>query len=171
MQILGGRYGGLPVQTLKKAPYRPTTARVRKSLFDMLGDLRNYRVLDLFAGSGILGFEAASRGASEIIFVDQNSLVCNLIRKNMAQFQGMKGQIVRSEVLRFLAAESRTFDLVFADPPYRYDYMDSLVESALEKLNPDGRFVLESSTRVFPISPSRVKTYGRTQITIWKSKS
>ncbi len=158
------------MKTLKKAPYRPTTARVRKSLFDMLGDLSGHRVLDLFSGSGIIGFEAASRGASEVVFVDQNKPALNLIQKNMAQFPEMKGRIVRSEVIRFLRSDSRTFDLIFADPPYRFPHLDSLVAAALEKLNQNGRFVLESSTRVFPISPSRVKTYGRTQITIWESK-
>ncbi|MFQ6611583.1 MAG: RsmD family RNA methyltransferase [Fidelibacterota bacterium] len=170
MQILGGRYGGLPIKTLKKAPYRPTASRVRKSLFDLLGDISGYQVLDLFAGSGILGFEAASRGASGITFVDYHSLVIKLLRANTLQFKNLKAQIVRMDVIRFIKS-CDCYDLIFADPPYGYQFLDDLIEASLKKLNQDGRFILESSVKVFPISPTRVKTYGGTQISIWKRET
>ena len=76
MNILAGRFKGQKIRTIAKASYRPTTSRVRKSIFDMLGDLDEYSVLDLFAGSGILGFEAASRGATAITFVPLVLTLC-----------------------------------------------------------------------------------------------
>ena len=72
MKILSGQYKGLEIKTDKSLSYRPTSSRVRKSIFDILGSLQKLSVLDIFAGSGILGFEAASRGATKVSFVDNN---------------------------------------------------------------------------------------------------
>ena len=72
MNILSGLYKGRKIETSLKAQYRPTKSIVRKSLFDILGPLNNYSFLDLFSGSGIMGFEALSRGASPIYFVESN---------------------------------------------------------------------------------------------------
>ena len=77
MQIHAGLYKGRRVKTVKNAPYRPTTSSVRKSLFDIIGNLQGKKILDLFAGSGIVGFEAASRGANLITFVE-SSMRCLL---------------------------------------------------------------------------------------------
>ena len=80
MQIQAGIYKGRRVKTVRNAPYRPTTSLVRKSLFDILGNLSGYHVLDLFAGSGIIGFEAASRGAESVTFVDSSMRVTSLLK-------------------------------------------------------------------------------------------
>ena len=86
MNIIAGRYKGLQIKTSKNLLYRPTSSRVRKSIFDILGNLNSLSVLDIFAGSGILGFEAASRGASEITFVDNNRKLIELIKTNSNKF-------------------------------------------------------------------------------------
>ena len=78
MNILSGRYKGLEIKTNKRLSYRPTSSKVRKSIFDILGSLHGLSVLDIFAGSGILGFEAASRGAAKLTFVDNNRKVIAL---------------------------------------------------------------------------------------------
>mgnify|MGYP003323291328 CR=1 FL=1 len=86
MNILAGCFKGQKICTIAKASYRPTTSRVRKSIFDILGNLQGLSVLDIFSGSGILGFEAASRGASILTFVDNNRKVIELIKINSNKF-------------------------------------------------------------------------------------
>ena len=83
MQIHAGRYKGLRVKTVKNAPYRPTTSLVRKSLFDILKNITGKNMLDLFSGSGIIGFEALSRGAKTITFVDSSLRVNSLLKMNL----------------------------------------------------------------------------------------
>ena len=87
MNIIAGRFNGQKIRTSAKASYRPTTSRVRKSIFDILGDLEGCSVLDLFAGSGILGFEAASRGAAAVTFVDNDRRNVQLIHVNSKMLQ------------------------------------------------------------------------------------
>ena len=79
MQIQAGQYKGRRIKTVANAPYRPSTSVVRKSLFEILGDLSGKHVLDLFAGSGILGFEAASRGAESVTLVELSMRVISCL--------------------------------------------------------------------------------------------
>ena len=87
MQIQAGQYKGRRIKTVSNAPYRPSTSVVRKSLFEILGDLSGKHVLDLFAGSGILGFEAASRGAESVTFVELSMRVISLLKMNGSIFK------------------------------------------------------------------------------------
>jgi len=102
---------------------RPTSERVREALFSMLGArgaVRGARVLDLFAGSGALGLEAASRGAAEVVLVDSAQQAVLAVRANAAELMLPRVTVVLSSVERFLAGSpSRPFDLVLLDPPYR----------------------------------------------------
>ena len=82
MRILAGRFKGQRIITKKNLSYRPTKSIVRKSIFDLLNPFDFSVVLDLFSGSGILGFESASRGADNVVFVEKNSKTMGLIRKN-----------------------------------------------------------------------------------------
>lgn len=101
---------------------RPTTDRVRESLFatldHMLGGFDGLRVLDLFAGSGALGLEAASRGAGEVILVERDRAAAAVARANLAIVGAAGARVVPSPVSSFLAGAPREFDLVLADPPY-----------------------------------------------------
>ena len=118
MNIISGRYKGLQIKTNKRLPYRPTSSRVRKSIFDILGNLNSLSVLDIFAGSGILGFEAASRGASEITFVDNNRKLIELIKTNSNKFdKEFNTNIICSKWDYFLKKQYQ-YDIIFADPPY-----------------------------------------------------
>ncbi len=168
MRILSGRYKGINIKTESKGGYRPTSSRVRKSIFDILGSLSDFTVLDLFAGTGILGFEAASRGAAHITFVENNRLAVNGIKLNMARFQGFSGKVIKIDVYKFLN-KSYMYNVIFADPPYQNPDYNLLVETCLIHLNTGGRFILESTPREFAISPGRVKAYGDTQISIWET--
>jgi len=85
MRILAGRYKGRSIKTISSSSYRPTQSRIRKSLFDILGPLDGISFLDLYAGSGIIGFEAASRGAIDVTFVENNYITIKLLHKNIAR--------------------------------------------------------------------------------------
>ena len=102
LSILAGTYKGTRLKTPEAANTRPTSARVRKSLFDILGDLSGSSVLDLFAGTGALGLEAASRGAVSVTFVESERKAVESIKKNGLLFQGVKLDVIRQDVFRFL---------------------------------------------------------------------
>ena len=98
MNILSGIYKGQKIKTVQSLPYRPTQTRIRKSLFDILGDLTDMSVLDLFSGTGILGFEAASRGADTVTFVENNTTVVNMLQQNVKLFQKTNFNVFRQDV-------------------------------------------------------------------------
>lgn len=166
MNILAGRFKGVPIKTTSKMPYRPTKSRVRKSLFDKM-ILFNYdTVLDLFSGSGIMGFEAASRGASKITFVEKHSKSLNLIRCNSTKFNGIGFDFIKTDVFTYLK-NSINFDLIFADPPYgRFD-LEPLTISILEHLNRNGKFILECEKNQQSFLDADVSDYGDTRILTW----
>ena len=97
MKILGGQYKGLNIDTSKITSYRPTQARVRKSIFDILTPFTYSNVLDLYSGSGILGFESASRGAESITFVEIDHKAINLLIKNKNKFSNHIFHIVKKK--------------------------------------------------------------------------
>ena len=170
MNILAGRFKGQKIRTIAKASYRPTTSRVRKSIFDMLGDLEGCSVLDLFSGSGILGFEAASRGAVAVTFVDNDRRNVQLLHVNSQILQNQVDiKVVRKDWIRYLRMRYK-FDIIFADPPYSYE-KDKFISLAISHLKENGVLILESSPLEFSISPQRVKEYGDTQLTFWNNKS
>lgn len=107
------------------AGLRPTPDRVRESLFNWLGqDLTGLVCLDLFAGSGALGLEAASRGAGHVTLVEQDRRVASVLRLNMGVLGAERLELVRADALQFLAANHRHYDLVFLDPPYHRAWLD-----------------------------------------------
>mgnify|MGYP001338355671 FL=1 len=167
MQIHSGRFKGLRIKTVKNAPYRPTTSIVRKSLFDILKNIKGKKVLDLFSGSGIIGFEALSRGAKAITFVDSSLRVNSLLKMNSILFKEEEINFFKKDVFKFLKS-CDSFDYIFADPPYKFNEIDRLIPQAISCLNDDGIFVLESSPQEYSISPYRVNEYGDTQLTFWK---
>ena len=133
----------------------------------MLGDLDGYSVLDLFAGSGILGFEAASRGAAAVTFVDNDRRNVQLIHVNSQILQNQVDmKVVHKEWIRYLRVRNE-YDIIFADPPYGKIDTTKLVEKCLSTLLINGRFVLETSFRESIPAGGRSKRYGDTMITIW----
>jgi 16S rRNA (guanine966-N2)-methyltransferase len=136
MRIIGGASKGRKLVTPKSLSLRPTSDRVKESIFNILGgEIEGGVVLDLFAGTGNLGIEALSRGAKKVIFVEKGRHALGLILRNLAQF-GLEG---RSEVLpidanrsiEILKQRGKTFDLIFMDPPYE----KGLIEKTLIKLS------------------------------------
>ncbi len=125
MEILGGLARGTPLKVPAGMNVRPTAVRSRRALFDMLGDLRDRSVMDLFAGSGALGLEAASRGAVRADLVEMSPPALSVIRSNLSKvekfcpdcrFSVIPGKI--PDCFRQLAVRVSPVDLILADPPY-----------------------------------------------------
>ena len=169
MKIMAGRFGGRKIKTSKNLPYRPTKSLVRKSLFDHLTPFEYNSVLDLFSGSGIFGFEAGSRGADSIVFVEKDQSTLRYLKQNSDLLVGPHYSFHGIDAFKYLTKNKETFDLIFADPPYsKYD-ITGLVEPALQHLNKKGKFILECDKKQVPFLEAVVKDYGQTRILYWEN--
>jgi 16S rRNA (guanine966-N2)-methyltransferase len=120
LRIIGGQWRSRRLDFAAAAGLRPTPDRVRETLFNWLGqDLTGLRCLDLFAGSGALGFEAASRGAARVVLVERSGAVCRGLRANCKRLEARQVQVVEADGPRFLEGPVEAFDVVFLDPPFR----------------------------------------------------
>jgi 16S rRNA (guanine966-N2)-methyltransferase len=153
MRIIAGIAKGMPLAA-PRAGIRPTADRIREAVFSSLGArVTGARVLDLFAGTGALGLEAASRGAASVVFVESDRAALDCLRRNLKTFQ--RGQeiacdfsLVRGDVFAQLRKLAGNFYLVFADPPYGDTAQLLLAEKTLPGLLiDDGLLVLESARR------------------------
>lgn len=119
LRIIAGEWRSRQLVFEDTPGLRPTPARVRETVFNWLQkDVMSSHCLDLFAGSGALGFEAASRGARSVLMVENNAQACRLINENKNTLSAQKINIVQSDVFKFLAGDATAFDLVFLDPPF-----------------------------------------------------
>lgn len=177
MRIIGGKYRGRKLKSISGTATRPTADRVREALFDVLGEMvKGARVLDLFAGTGALGLEAISRGASEAVLVENNPAARAAIESNLAALSA--DEAVRllpldcRSALALLGKRGDQFDLILADPPYwsreAENLLDLVGRSAI--LARDGMVVIEHPVKSTP-GPSgpgwaliRRKEYGRTAL-------
>jgi 16S rRNA (guanine966-N2)-methyltransferase len=117
VRVVAGRFKGRTLHAPPGRGTRPTSDKVREAIFSVLGDIEGFDALDLFAGSGALGIEALSRGASSAVFVDTDQHAVAAIRRNLAGV-GVEAPVQKRDALRFLAAGDGRFELVFVDPPY-----------------------------------------------------
>ena len=172
MRVIAGDLGGRRLHAPAGAATRPTSDKVREALFSIVGDIEGVRVLDLFAGSGALGIEALSRGASGAVFVDRAGPAVAAIKRNLDEL-GVEGQVLRRDVSRFLksAAGEPPFDLVFCDPPY--DSATAVAGTLAERLPPilteSALIVTESDKRaplLLPFPLLRERSYGDTRLAV-----
>ncbi len=176
MRIITGKLKGRRFSTPGNTDIRPTSDRTKESMFSVIEVRKHIAgsvVLDLFAGSGNLGFEAISRGADRVVFVESLAKAVDNIEKQAAAF-GVQKQVhgICANVETFLRNTGQAYDLVFADPPYDYEFMADLPEIILQNgwLKDDGWFILEHDKRHhFGEHPHCVfaKPYGRTIVTIF----
>ena len=118
-RIIGGRWRGRKMAIVDAAGVRPTSDRVRETLFNWLAKpVRKAACLDLFAGSGALGIEALSRGAASVVFVEKNRRASSHLRDQL-DVLGAEAEVVCGDALAFLQGPVRKFDIVFLDPPYQ----------------------------------------------------
>ena len=126
---------------------RPTPDRVRETLFNWLGqDLTGKRCLDLFAGSGALGFEAASRGAADVIMVEQSRAVCRTLQQNIDKLDFDNVVLRNEDGMSFASRSNEQFDVIFIDPPFKSDYLEKLLPLLARQLGPEGSLYIESGT-------------------------
>jgi 16S rRNA (guanine966-N2)-methyltransferase len=169
MRIIAGKAGRTAIK-VPSAVARPTTDFVRQAVFSILSEkVENARVLDLFAGSGALGLEALSRGASSCVFVDDFRQASAVIAENLAKARLEGGHVVKADVLSYLKRDASTYDLIFADPPYwkHYgdkDHVSDLLKSGLirPRLAPGGWLIAEiSAHQKSPVSDDFILTDRR----------
>jgi len=119
LKIIGGNWRSRCITFVDAPGLRPTPARVRETVFNWLrNDIIGSRCLDLYAGSGALGFEAASRGAKSVLQVENNIQACKALKDNTIQLAANQIKTVQSDVLRYLSGDTDVFDVVFIDPPF-----------------------------------------------------
>jgi 16S rRNA (guanine966-N2)-methyltransferase len=177
VRVIAGRWGGRRLAAPRGRGVRPTSDRVREALFSTLGPIEDARVLDLFAGSGALGIEALSRGASEATFVDSAAAAVRAVRENLEGL-GATAEVRRADARAFLRnarAAGRQYDLVFLDPPYRHAGLlgRELTVALGPVLATDARVVSESDRRhPLELSLGAVdeRRYGDTLICIHDSR-
>lgn len=118
LRIIGGTWRGRKIDVPDREGLRPTPDRVRETLFNWLqAEIEGARCLDLFAGTGILGLEALSRGAATVTWVDRDALAFAPLRAALARL-GAAGDLVQADAAHFLNGSARPYDVVFLDPPY-----------------------------------------------------
>jgi 16S rRNA (guanine966-N2)-methyltransferase len=182
MRITGGRTKGRLLTPLKNVRIRPSSDKVRESIFNIIGqDIPDQRVLDLFAGTGSLGIEALSRGATWALFIDNSPQCIKLIKKNL-KLCGYEpsGSVLRKDLTRGLpwkhSLMKMKFDLVFLDPPYRKSYIPPILSELVDReiLASQSLVIAESSKNdKLPVTFGRLqlvdtRTYGDTKITIYR---
>lgn len=178
MRVIAGRAGGVRLVSPKRG-VRPTMDRVKAAIFSSLGEMIiDARVLDLFAGTGALGIEALSRGASSVLFVDEDRQSITAIEKNLATVK-LAGRVRQQDAFSFLKGAAQLndrFRIIFADPPYDpmksgEHFTDKLLEdpNLPRLLEENGLFILEkrpaeaiAQMKLWKVN--RQKTYGATEV-------
>jgi len=172
MRIIAGSRKGHTIYAPKGLETRPTGDRVREAAFDLIGPVEGATVLDLFAGSGALGLEALSRGADRAVFVESDRDAVRAIERNLGKLN-LAGEVRAEDALRFLATDSRRFDLVLVDPPYERfgEFEPRLARYLPPMLADNGLLVLETAAADEPKLPLNLRTsrrYGAARITLFE---
>jgi 16S rRNA (guanine966-N2)-methyltransferase len=153
MRIIGGEAKGRTLHFPSRSEERPTSDFLREALFNLLGPLQNKTFLDLFAGSGSVGLEAASRGAQVVYFVEKNKQLVEVIKKNIQTCcLGIKCRIIAGDIdfgLDDLFRKKNEFDIIFADPPYNRELVEATLKSLSKKkvFRKDSLIVIQHSIK------------------------
>jgi len=152
--VIGGKYRRRLLRVPSRPGLRPTPDRVRETLFNWLGqDLDGLACLDLYAGSGALGFEAASRGAARVVLVEQDPAVVAELERSRAALDAAQVAIVSGDAATYLARERGGFDVVFLDPPFRQNALPATLEKLAPRLASGARVYVESEAPVDVAAP------------------
>ncbi len=176
MRIISGKYKGRAINPPRNLRARPTTDFAKENLFNVLGNLIDFEtcdVLDLFAGTGSISYEFASRGAQSITAVEINPVHYNFIRQTAAQLGFEHFYPVKANVFRYLKSCPKQFDLIFSDAPYDLEGSEAVVDLVLDGglLHPEGIFVFEHSKKMDFSSRAefwQLRSYGSVQFSFFK---
>ena len=156
VRIIAGKWRSRIVKFPAAAQLRPTPDRVRETLFNWLGQrLDDCACLDLFAGSGALGFEAMSRGAARVVMVERDRSVAEGLRESSRALDAQGLELVEGDALAYLKRSSEKFDVVFLDPPYASDLAERALAELPSHLNRGARVYVEGAHALAPKAPWR----------------
>ncbi len=162
VRIIGGDWRSRLITFPDQPDLRPTPDRVRETLFNWLGqDLTGLRCLDLFAGSGALGFEAASRGAKQVVMVERERGACAALEANRKTLNAGQVEIVRADALDFLRGGQGVYDVIFLDPPFAMDLWEALFVLLPQRLKAGALVYRESGDQAAAAPGWQVHKQGR----------
>lgn len=166
VRIVGGDYRRTPIPVIDAPGLRPTPDRVRETLYNWVshfwgGNYHDKTVLDLFAGTGALGFEAASRGAAHVQMVESNPQAVTALRALRTRLKADNVRVFPGDALHVLQRTAKPFDLVLLDPPFSQGWLDKVWPLLPGVLTPDGLVYVESEVPVEPPMPFETLREGR----------
>ena len=177
MRVIAGQWRGRKLRELPGMETRPTTDKVKESIFNIVQfDIEGRRVLDLFAGTGQMGAEALSRGARWVTFVDSRREAVKVAGENAAMVDGAgKSEVLLRDALAYVASRPQPFDLVFLDPPYRTGLMEKALEAivGIDIVTEHGIIVCETAAEETlpevapPYEKGREYRYGKIKVTLY----
>jgi 16S rRNA (guanine966-N2)-methyltransferase len=175
VRLISGKYGGRKIDAPDNSRTHPMSERIRNALFNSLGnEVSNATVLDAFAGTGAIGLEALSRGARHVTFIEKDRIAQKILEKNITTLLAQQDvTIVRSAVNNWInTSESKTFDIIFADPPY-HDTQFSTIHKLFSLLKPGGCMVLSHPGRGEVPAENGVvvvdnRSYGNAYLTFYR---
>ena len=146
LRIIGGQWKRSKIKVIDLPGLRPTPDRVRETLFNWLGqDLSGWRCVDAFAGTGALGFEAASRGAQSVLMFEQDAQLVSMLSETQKRLAASAVQVQKGDALMALTRIAPcSLDVVFLDPPFESDFFESALELAAKAVAPEGWVYLEA---------------------------
>ena len=173
VRIIGGKWRGRKLNVVNDDSLRPTPDRTRETLFNWLqGSINGARCLDLFAGTGALGFEALSRGASEVLMVEADPIIADSLRQSADNLECNTHMIECVDALNITEKKPGNFDIIFVDPPFKHGYIEKCCQMIIEYslLKPNGMVYIESEKDVkipskFIISKETQTTQTRSVLT------
>jgi 16S rRNA (guanine966-N2)-methyltransferase len=179
LRIVSGTHKGRTIHAPKNLPIRPTTDFAKESLFNILNnsfDFEGLKVLDLFTGSGGIAYEFCSRGAGCVTAVDSNFKCFSFVKETADKFGFKMLKAIKADVFAFLKNEISTYDIVFADPPYDLEKLESIPAMVLGQklLKPGGRLIVEHSTKTDLTKQEQFlekRVYGNTVFSIFGYKN
>ncbi|WP_297325326.1 16S rRNA (guanine(966)-N(2))-methyltransferase RsmD [Nitrosomonas sp.] len=158
VRIIAGYWRSRLIVFPDQPDLRPTASRIRETVFNWLGqDLSGLCCLDLFAGSGALGFEAASRGAAQVVMVDTDARAYKALYENKQKLQATQVELVMMNALNFIRSDTRKFDVIFLDPPYRLELLSELLPLLPSHLAEGGLVYTETRSAWIPDTQWHVK--------------
>ena len=178
MRVITGIARGKKLITLEGTDVRPTTDMVKEAIFSIVQfEVAGAKVLDLFAGSGQLGIEALSRGASLAVFVDSSSDSVKVTRENLKSTGlAQNSRVVAMDSFAYLSGCKDEFDIVFIDPPYSKDIINQILPKVVEKVNENGIIICEHDKKdqlpeeVGDFCRFRTYNYGRIALTTYRKR-
>ena len=180
MRVITGKARGIQLKTPDGMQTRPTSDRVKEALFSIIQfELPGARVLDLFGGTGQLGIEALSRGATSAVFVDASDKACSMIRENLKRTKlEHQGNVIRSDYMEYLKRSKDSFDIIFLDPPYAEVFLENALNliTQIDILQSNGIIVTERPLgKELPwdfegFQRSRDYKYGNTLLTVYRKQ-